>query len=108
MMSDDKKLKSAYELAMERLRATDREQGVDKPATLSDEQKREIADLRARAKAKIAEIEIMHHEQQASFTGDPAEAEKLEERFQIDRRRVESKLESDVARVKRGEQSSDE
>jgi hypothetical protein len=108
MMSDQKKLKSAYELAMERLRAEDREQGVDKPAVLSDEQKREIAELRARAKAKLAEIEIMHHEQRTSLTGDPAEAEKLEERFQIDRRRVDSKLESDVARVRRGEHPGDD
>jgi len=102
-MTKDKPLKSAYELAIERLRAKDREAGLDEPAPLTDEQKETITELRQKAKAKLAEIEIMHRkERAAALAGDPAELESIEERYQVDRRRVESKLESDIALVKRG------
>jgi Spy/CpxP family protein refolding chaperone len=108
-MAEDEPLKSAYELAMERLRAKDREAGVEDPTPLTDEQKQTIAGLRQAAKAKLAEIEIMHRKQvAAAVTADPAEIEPIEERYQIDRRRVESKLESDIARVKRGEAPGDD
>jgi hypothetical protein len=103
-MKNDEPLKSAYELAMERLRAKDREAGIDQPTPLTEEQKETIAELRQAAKAKLAEIEILHRKRVASaMTGDPDELAKLEEQLRIDRGRVESKLESDVARVKRGE-----
>ena len=108
-MAEDEPLKSAYELAMERLRATDREAGVDEPAPLTDEQKKTIAELRQAAKAKLAEIEIMHRRQMAAaVAGDPADIEKIEEHYEVDRRRVESKLESDITLVKRGEAPGDD
>lgn len=103
-MAKDEPLKSAYELAMERLEAKDREAGIDQPAPLTEEQKQTIAELRQAAKAKLAEIEIMHRKRvAAALRADPDELGKLEEQFRVDRGRVESKLESDVARVKRGE-----
>jgi hypothetical protein len=104
MKNDDKPLKSAYELAMERLRTRDREEGVAEPKTLTAAQKRRIADLRRKAKAKLAEIEIMHRKELHAAMGDPAAVAQQEERYATDRRRVESKLESDIARVKRGEE----
>jgi len=105
----DEPLKSAYELAMERLRAKDRKAGVDEPARLTGDQKKKITELRQAAKAKLAEIEIMHTKERANaLTGDPAETESNEEHYRIDRRRVESKLESDIALVKRGETPGDE
>ena len=108
-MAKDESLKSAYELAMERVRAKDREAGVDEPASLTNEQKKTIAELRQTAKAKLAEIEIMHRKQiTAAVAGDPADIEKIEEHYRVDRRRVESKLESDIALVKRGETPGDD
>lgn len=100
-MSGDK-LKSAYEIAMERLRKADRDQGVETGGPLSDDQKREIADLRERAKARIAEIEILHRKAMAEAGGDPKRRAELEERYRADRERVESGLESAVARVRSG------
>ncbi len=88
---------------MERLRAEDRQSGKRRAKPLTEQQKLNIAELRRSAKAKLAELEILHRDKIAAAGGDPAEIERLEERFQIDRRRVESKLESDIARVKRGE-----
>ena len=108
-MAQDEPLKSAYELAMERLKAKDREAGIDEPIPLSDAQKAKIAELRQAAKAKLAEIEIMHHKRlAAAVSGDPEEIAKLEEQFRVDRGRVESKLESDIAVVKRGGDPDDD
>ena len=108
-MAKDESLKSAYELAMERLRAKDREEGVDEPARLTDDQKNTITELRQAAKAKLAEIEIMYRKEKAAgVSADPAEIESIEERYGIDRRRVESRLESDIALVRRGETPGDE
>ena len=108
-MAKEEPLKSAYELAMERLRAKDRDAGVDEPLRLTDDQKETIAELRQTAKAKLAEIEIMHRNQMATaVAGDPEEIAKIEERFRVDRGRVESKLESDIALVKRGQTPGDD
>ena len=102
-MSEDGGLKSAYELAMERLRDQDREQGVEKTAPLTSEQKEAIAELRREAEAKLAELQILHQKNLSSAMADPQELTKLEERLEIDRRRVQSSLESGIARIRRGE-----
>jgi hypothetical protein len=99
-MSEDKPLKSAYEIAMERLRAEDREAGVEQPKPLTARQKTKIAELRRNAKAKLAELEILHRKNVAAAAGDPEKIQELEERHLIDRRRVESSLEEAVTRVK--------
>ena len=89
-----------FELAMERLRAKDRAEGVDEDLPLTDEQKEEIARLRQEAKAKIAEIEILHKDAVTAAGGDHEELKKIEEEYRIDHERVESRLESAVAAVK--------
>ena len=58
-------MKSAYELAMERFGGEEK--------SLTDEQKAAIAEVDAKMKAKIAEIEIMA-EQQLATEMDPAKA----------------------------------
>jgi hypothetical protein len=59
-MSEDAP-KSAYELAMERLRRKDREEGVvERP--LSTERKTEMAEVRKVHEAKVAEREILHRD----------------------------------------------
>ncbi len=53
--------KSAYEIAMERLRRKDREEGVvERP--LTDDQKAAIAEVRKVYEAKVAEREILHRD----------------------------------------------
>jgi hypothetical protein len=106
-MSDDTPLKSAYDLAMERLRAQDREAGVEDSKPLSKKQKEAIAELRRKARARLAELEILHRKDLAT-AADPEKLTELEERYETDRRRVASSLESGVARVRRGEQPEDE
>ena len=101
-MSEDKPLKSAYELAMERLRAKDRDEGVAEGPPLTPKQKERIAELRREAEAKLAELEILHGKNLAGTRGDPEEIAKLEENYRTDRSRVESRRDDAIARVRRG------
>ncbi len=107
-MSDDAPLKSAYELAMERLRDRDREQGLEQTAPLTDEQKEAIAELRRKAEAKLAELQILHRKDRSSAMADPEHLTKLEEEYETDRRRAQSSLESAIARVRRGEEPEEQ
>ena len=103
-MPEDEPLKSAYELAMERLRAEDREAGVEEEKPLTDDQKQELARLRQEAKAKLAELEILHHKDGASVLAEPEKLAEMEERYGTDRRRVDSSLESAISRVRQGKE----
>lgn len=107
-MSSDRPLKSAYELALERLRAQDKEQGLEESKPLTRQQKGEIAKSREHAQAKMAELEILHRKSLAEAQGDPKKLQELEQHYQIDRQRVESSLESAIARVRRGEPARSE
>jgi hypothetical protein len=99
-MPKEKPLKSAFDIAMERLRAKDRAQGVPKPKPLTAAQKNKIAKLRKEAKAKLAEVQIMHKKNLDAEPGDPEKIKELEEHLEIDRRRIESALASAIAEVK--------
>ena len=63
-------MKSAYELAMERMGGEADE--------LTDEQKNAIAEIDSKMKAKIAEAEIMF-EQQLTTEADPAKASLIQQ-----------------------------
>ena len=100
-MTADKPLKSAFELAMERLKARDVADGVEEEAPLTQAQKARIAELRGEAQAKLAELEILHRKNVAG-TSDPAAIAKLEENYAIDRGRAESRRDAEIAKVHRG------
>ena len=78
--------KSAYELAMERLRKKDAEEGVERKP-VSDEQKAAIAEIRNFYQAKLAELELLHQGRLIA-TIDPAERATLEQEYQRDRERL--------------------
>ena len=98
-MPNDAPPKSAYELAMERLQAQDREAGVE-ARPLSDDQKQQIGELRQQAKAKVAEIEILRGKSIAEAMGDPEKLAEINQHYEIDRQRIESRLEDDVRRIR--------
>ena len=100
-MSDDAPLKSAYELAMERLRSRDREQGIEQSAPLTDAQKSEIAELRRKGTARLAELEILYRKDCESES-DPEALAQRKERYETDRRRAESDTEAAIARIREG------
>lgn len=99
-MTSDKPLKSSFELAMDRLKAKDKSEGVAAEKPLTKAQKDRIAEIRSEAKAKLAELEILHRKN-VSGTSDPAALLKIEEHYAIDRGRAESHMESEIDKVRR-------
>jgi len=99
MASNDKAkgMKSAYELALERMEA----QGIDRPSAtaLSDETKQAIADARALTVAKIAELEILHRDQMAKLT-DPMKRAEQEEFYRRERESLTRDGDAKVDRIK--------
>jgi len=97
-MSDDAP-KSAFELAMERLRKKDKEAGVDE-RPLTGEQKAAIAEARQIYEAKVAEHEILH---QAALGAARTheEIDRLNEEFQRDMGRLASDRDRKIAEIRR-------
>ena len=99
-MSDDKPLKSAYDLAMERLRKNDEAAGIES-RTVSDTQKAAIAEVRNFYEAKMAEQQVLH-QSTLGKTADPAEREALEQAYRRDRERFASDRDSKIDKIRRG------
>lgn len=95
------KLKSAYELAMERLQKQDKASGVEH-RSLSDAQKKRIAEIRRKGEADLAELEVMRDQRLAAAEGDPVKLQEVAEHLEIDRKRIDERIEREVAEVKRG------
>lgn len=79
-------MKSAYELALERME----KQGIDRPReeNLTSEAREKMAEARNKAEAKLAEMEILHKNSLKSVL-DPAKRQEQEEEYVRERRRVE-------------------
>ena len=93
--------KSAWELALEKLQKQDRERGETGPDLLTDAQKKGIADVRSKYQARLAEVEILHKDRRKSAEDAEALA-KMEEEYQIDRRRLEEQRDTDIERLRSG------
>jgi hypothetical protein len=89
-------MKSAYELAMERLNKT------APTVKLSDAQKKEIAELESKCAAKIAERELIIKDEiaKAAAKGEFDEIEKLEKQLVSDRKSAQADLEEKKAKVR--------
>ena len=98
-MADDR-LKSAYELAMERFKKKDAEDGIVH-TPLTDDQKSEIAEVRSRYQAKIAELEILHRGNTRGMM-DPAAREAAEDEYRRERERLNTERETKIETVRRG------
>ena len=88
-------MKSSYELAMERLNKT------PPVAKLSAEQKKEIAELESKAKAKTAEREIALKDAitAASEAGDFEKVDQLKEQLIKERKAIQADLEEKKDRI---------
>ena len=91
-------MKSAYELAMERLNKT------APVAKVSDKQKKQLADLDAKFSAKIAEREIFVKGElvKAQAKGDYEEYEKIEKQLVSDRKSLQAELEEKKEKIRTG------
>ncbi|HKY32902.1 MAG TPA: hypothetical protein VJV23_10220 [Candidatus Polarisedimenticolia bacterium] len=94
-------MKTAYEIAMEKLRRRDAERG-EAGTSLDDRQKEEIAGIRRVAQARLAEREILHQGElrKARATRDPEAVTSLEEGYRRDRARIEEEMESKIRAVR--------
>jgi hypothetical protein len=83
-------MKSAYELAMERLQKT------SPTVSLTDDQKKEIAEIDSTYRAKIAEKEVFLKDQigKAQGAGKFEEVESLEKQLAIEIRRLNEDCEA--------------
>jgi hypothetical protein len=88
-------MKTAYELAMERLNKTT--PGV----ALSEAKKRELADLDSRYAAKIAEREIALNTEIAKGAGDVEKQHSLREQLIVERKKLQAELEEKKELVRR-------
>jgi hypothetical protein len=90
-------MKSAYELALERME----KQGIERPReeTFSDEAREQIAEARRKAEASLAELEILHKDRLKTIY-DPAKRQEEEEEYLRDRRRIEDQRERKIEELR--------
>lgn len=95
-------MKSAYELAMERL------EKQSPSAPLTEAQKAQIAEVTSIARAKVAEKELFLKEQisKAQSTGDFASVPQLEQQLAREVARIQQDAEDKKERIRRGENPS--
>lgn len=92
-------MKSAYELALERLE----KQGIERPReeSFGDELREKIAEARRRAEAKIAELEILHKNRLKAMH-DPTQRHEEEEEYVRERRRIEDDRDRKIEELRKG------
>ncbi|MCX6545286.1 MAG: hypothetical protein NTV05_12860 [Acidobacteria bacterium] len=98
---EDGSPRTAYDLAMERLRKKDADAGIEH-VTLTDTQKAAIAEARNFCEAKLAEREVLH-QSTVRRTPDPEALKLIEENYHRDRERFISDRDAKIARIRRGD-----
>ena len=93
----EQRMKTAYELAMERLNKT------SPTVKLTADQKKQLAELESRCAAKIAEREIGLKEEvgKAEGAGDFEKAEQLRKQLADERKAIQAEFEEKKERVRR-------
>ncbi|MDP9122119.1 MAG: hypothetical protein M3O15_12270 [Acidobacteriota bacterium] len=92
-------MKSAYELALERIE----KQGIERPSEerLSLEVREQIAKVRQMAEARLAELEILHRDRLRGER-DPAKRREDEEDYVRERQRIESDRDHKIDKLRGG------
>jgi hypothetical protein len=99
-MTDDDAPKSAYELAMARLKKKDAETGVEH-RELTEAERASIAETRNFYDAKLAEREVLYQSARRAAT-ELATLETLEKEYRRDRERLSSERDAKIARIRQG------
>lgn len=91
-------MKSAYELAMERLNKT------SPTIKITDKQKKELAEIDSKYAAKLAERELLVRDelQKAAEKGDYEAMEQLNKQLISDRKSIEAEKEEKKEKVRQG------
>jgi hypothetical protein len=99
-MSDDTAPKTAYELAMERLRKKDADAGVTRQP-VTEAQKAAVAEVRNFYESKLAELEVLHQGQLRRLL-DPEQRALLETQYQRDRERLVAERDAKIEKLRSG------
>lgn len=94
----DEAPKSALELAMERLKKKDAEQGIGE-RSLSDEQKNEIAEVRKTYAARLAQEEILFKSKVVGLM-DPESRRELESNYRRDVERLNHERDRKIEKIR--------
>src|SRR5688572_28030677 len=97
-MSDDTAPKTAYELAMERLRKKDADAGITRQP-MTEAQKAAVAEVRNFYESKLAELEVLHQGELRRLF-DAEQRAVLEQRYQHDRERLVAERDAKVEKVR--------
>ncbi len=91
-------MKSAYELALERMES----QGIERPRedALTDAQRQEVQDIRSKADAKIAELEILHRKATESPDTPPEQRAQAEAELKAEVQRVEERRDAQIRKLR--------
>jgi hypothetical protein len=90
--------KSALELAMERLKKKDVEQGVSE-RSLTDDQKNEIADIRKTYSARLAQEEILFKSKLQGYL-EPEARRALEDNYRRDVERLNHERDRKIEKIR--------
>ena len=90
--------KSALELAMERLKKQDVERGVNERA-LTEDQKKEIADVRKTYGAKLAQEEILYKSKTAGYI-EPEARRALDDNYRRDVERLTHERDRKIEKIR--------
>ncbi|MGE5815906.1 MAG: hypothetical protein ACM36C_15560 [Acidobacteriota bacterium] len=97
----DQAPKSAFELAMERLRKKDAEEGiVEQP--LTDQQKKDIAEIRSTYEARLAQAEVMHRDALMK-TLEPEAIETINQNYRREREQLNSERDRKIEKIRNEE-----
>ena len=91
-------MKSAYELALERLE----KEGIERPKAenLPEDVRRQIAEARQKAEAELAQLEILHRNRLKTLY-DPDQRRQEEDDYVLERRRVEEQRDRKIEKLRR-------
>lgn len=92
-------LKSAYEIALERLE----KRGIEKPSkqALTKKARVQVTEIRSKARAELAKLEILYRDRLAKEP-DPATRHQDEQNYVSERARIEARCDRDVAKLRSG------
>jgi len=90
--------KSAYELAMERLKKQDADQGVSE-RTVTEDQKTEIAEVRKTYSARLAQEEILFKSKTQGYI-EPEARRTLEENYRRDVERLTHERDRKIEKIR--------
>ena len=102
-MTEEGTPKSSFELAMERLRKKDADEGVT-TRPMTDQQKAAIAEVKSLYESRIAEQDILQQSALNRMLGaDPAAIEDVSRQFRGERERLASEREAKLEKIRRGD-----